>query len=116
MTRFALSILLVAVLGACALHDARPLAPAVPVATEAACVQRGGQWTQLGRAPVHQCLMPTTDGGRPCTDNAQCEGLCLAPEGSLDGARVGGACSADSNRFGCRQQLRQGAAFTLCVD
>ncbi|MEZ0470721.1 hypothetical protein [Luteimonas salinilitoris] len=87
-----------------------------PVASEAECLQRGGQWTQLGRAPVKQCLLRTTDAGKACTDGAQCEGLCLASEGSEDGATVSGTCSADTNRFGCQQRMTDGAAVTLCVD
>ncbi|WP_440225332.1 hypothetical protein ACQQ2N_08765 [Dokdonella sp. MW10] len=85
-------------------------------ATESACLARGGSWTQLGRAPVKQCLLQTGDAGKACTDREQCEGLCLAPEGTADGDRVQGTCSADTNRFGCRSLVRDGVVTTLCVD
>ncbi|HST45699.1 MAG TPA: hypothetical protein VLK29_10815 [Luteimonas sp.] len=116
MARFIASILLLLLLGACAGQAPRPPGAQPAIASEAACLERGGQWTQLGRAPLKQCLLATRDAGKACTDNAQCQGLCLAPEGSVDGTRVGGTCSADTNRFGCRQQLRDGVPFTLCID
>ncbi|WP_407352516.1 hypothetical protein [Luteimonas sp. R10] len=108
------SILLLVLLAACGAPAERPAA--APVTGEAECLQRGGQWTQLGRASVKQCLLQTTDAGAACTDSDQCEGLCLAPEGSGDGTAVGGTCSADTNRFGCRQRVTAGVAVTLCVD
>jgi hypothetical protein len=109
---FALPLLL----AACTQPAQRPAEPASPVASESACLQRGGQWTQLGRAPVKQCLLRTADAGKACSDSEQCEGLCLAPQGSADGATVAGACSADTNRFGCQQRMADGVAATLCVD
>lgn len=116
MLKFIAPALLLALLGACSAQTVKPATPMQPVASEAECGQRGGQWTQLGRAQVKQCLLQTGDAGKACTDNAQCEGLCLAQEGSIDGAKAGGTCSVDTNRFGCQQQIRDGVPFTLCVD
>jgi hypothetical protein len=115
MPKFA-SLLLLLLLTACSTQADRTLPGSAPVATEAECLQRGGQWRQLGRLQVKQCLLPTADAGKPCTDGGQCEGLCLAPEGTIDGSAVGGSCSVDTNRFGCRQILRDGSAITMCVD
>lgn len=86
------------------------------VTNESDCLRVGGQWTQLGRAPVPQCLRQTSDSGKACTDSEQCEGQCLAPEGSVDGTQVGGQCSVDTNPFGCQQRVRGGMASTICVD
>jgi hypothetical protein len=60
--------------------------------------------------------LQTADAGKACSDSAQCEGLCLAPEGSRDGGAVGGTCAADTDKFGCQQRLRDGVAVTMCVD
>ncbi|MCD9005103.1 hypothetical protein LDO31_02420 [Luteimonas sp. XNQY3] len=117
------SVLLVGLLAACS-APAERTGTVVPVGgpdkasvtNEAECIAVGGQWTRLGRAPVEQCLRQTTDAGKACTDSEQCEGQCLAPEGSVDGARVGGSCSVDTNPFGCQQRLRGGVASTICVD
>lgn len=86
------------------------------VTNETDCLREGGQWTQLGRAPVMQCLRQTSDVGKACTHSEQCEGLCLAPEGSVDGTQVAGQCSVDTNPFGCQQRVRAGVASTICVD
>jgi hypothetical protein len=118
------SIFLVALLAACSAPAERSTDAVTPVGgpdkatvtNESDCQRVGGQWTQLGRAPGKQCLRQTTDAGKACTDSEQCEGQCLAPEGSVDGTPVGGSCSVDTNPFGCQQRLRDGVALTICVD
>ncbi|ASR43907.1 hypothetical protein BEN78_11505 [Xanthomonas citri pv. mangiferaeindicae] len=115
-------VLLIALLAACSAPAERdtvqPKAgPAVAsVTNESDCLQRGGEWKQLGRAPVPQCLLQTVDAGKACTDSQQCQGQCLAPEGTVDSARVQGQCSVDTNPFGCQQRVRDGVAWTICVD
>jgi len=114
------TVFLVGLLAACSAPDERSDSNAGPdaasVTHEAECAAVGGQWTQLGRAPVKQCLRQTTDAGKACTDSEQCEGQCIAPEGSVDGTVVAGSCSVDTNPFGCQQRLRDGVASTICVD
>ncbi len=114
------SVLLVGLLTACSAPAERVTSNAGPavasVTNETECAAVGGQWTQLGRVPVKQCLRQTSDAGKACTDSEQCEGQCLAPEGSVDGTQVGGSCSVDTNPFGCQQRLRDGMASTICVD
>lgn len=120
MLRLIASTLLLVLLAACSTPSGRGADPmsatTEPPKTEATCAARGGTWTQLGRAPVKQCLLRTTDAGKACTDNRQCEGLCLAAEGTPDGPATGGTCSVDTNVFGCRTRLQDGRASTLCVD
>ena len=120
--RFA-SVLLVGLLAACSAPAERTGAVTpvggpdrASVTNEVECAAVGGQWTQLGRTPVKQCLRQTADAGKACSDSEQCEGQCLAPEGSVDGTHVGGSCSVDTNPFGCQQRLRDGVASTICVD
>lgn len=120
MRNIIMSSLLLLLLSACSTHAGKPSSadaePARQPTTEAQCLQLGGAWKQLGRAPVKQCLLQTTDAGKACSDSKQCQGLCMAPQGSADGTTVGGTCSVDTNRFGCRQQLRDGVPFTMCID
>ncbi|NYZ62760.1 hypothetical protein [Luteimonas deserti] len=118
--RLALLLFAAAALTACAAPAERLSANAGPdaatVTHEADCDRVGGEWRQLGRAPVKQCLRRTTDAGKACSQSEQCEGHCLAPEGSVDGTTVTGQCSVDTNPFGCQQRVRDGMASTICVD
>ncbi len=118
MTRLLAPALLLALLAACSSTGGTPTngAAAQPAATEAACTQQGGEWTQLGRLPAKRCLLKTADAGKACSDSAQCEGGCLAPAGTADGAQVAGTCSIDNNPFGCTQRVRDGVSSTICVD
>ncbi len=113
--RLALIAMCLAMLSACAAPGGRLAGGDVPT-SESTCLARGGSWTQLGRAPVKQCLLRTRDAGKTCSGREQCEGLCLAPDGAVDGDRVEGTCSVDTNRFGCRSLVRDGVVTTLCVD
>lgn len=117
------SVFLVALLAACSAPAERADAVTAvggpdkaAVTNERDCLREGGQWTQLGRAPVKQCLRQTTDAGKACSDSDQCQGQCMAPAGSVDGTEVGGSCSVDTNPFGCQQRVRGGMASTICVD
>lgn len=120
MIKFLLPLLCAAALTACAAPVERTVSNAGPdaasVTHEADCLRAGGEWTQLGRAQVKQCLRQTTDAGKACTGSEQCEGKCLAGEGSVDGAPAAGSCSVDTNPFGCQQRVREGVASTICVD
>ena len=58
---------------------------------KAACTAQGGTWTEKGgRGHPAGCRLPTKDGGKACTDSAQCEGAC-----------VRGACSDHTPVTGC---------------
>ena len=51
-------------------------APPAPTTREA-CLAAGGAWDGVsGRGHVHGCNLPTSDGGKACTDSKECEGLC----------------------------------------
>ncbi|WP_058835312.1 hypothetical protein [Luteimonas abyssi] len=114
-----LSFSLLCLLVACATPvepTSRNATSATDVTTQADCAARGGEWKQLGRAPVQQCLLPTSDAGKACNDGTQCEGLCLAADGASDGTMAEGTCSVDTNVFGCQTRIDGGTATTLCVD
>lgn len=115
MLKLLLPGMLLALLAACSAPAEGP-AQTERIADEAACTALGGEWTRLGLAPDPQCVLQTSDAGRACSDGAQCEGLCLAPEGSVDGTRVEGTCSTTTNPFGCQQRVHEGVVMELCVD
>ena len=102
----------------------------------AACVQAGGRWDVLGFSGPG-CNLPTSDGGKPCLDSAECESGCLGdPElvmltdsfGSaiIDHQRIdelnkqneenAGLCSAWQQNFGCQVWVEKGRYAAICVD
>ena len=86
----------------------------------AACRARGGEMRRVGRMQSLQCVIPTADAGRSCTDSDQCERRCILSD-SVKPTRpdtpVTGTCQAESVRFGCFQTVEDGRAGpALCVD
>lgn len=75
--------------------------------TAAECAAVGGDWTssitlypqqELSTRDKNRyiCNMRTPDAGRPCSDRInQCQGLCVAPIGSVIGEPATGHCSAN---------------------
>ncbi|RMD67421.1 hypothetical protein D6817_01695 [Candidatus Pacearchaeota archaeon] len=62
------------------------------------CEELGGRWgiwqgesENDGRAK-YSCNLPTTDGGKPCTDSSECESFCSAGVDAELGARTAGKC------------------------
>ncbi len=93
--------------------------------TQADCEQAGGRWARAGLFPQPICTMPTHDGGRVCADNAECEGLCLAPLTPDQRAlvvkkqkvRVAGTCTPHTPVFGCIAIVNRGfVAGIMCRD
>ncbi|CAG0995744.1 MAG: hypothetical protein F9K19_15065 [Rhizobiaceae bacterium] len=92
---------------------------------QAACEQAGGRWGPAGIFPQPICRVPTGDGGRPCADDGECEGRCLAAlspaeRGQVeDGGKLAllGACTAVTPVFGCMAIVEKGyVARILCAD
>jgi hypothetical protein len=90
------------------------LAYAFPPPGEAAAVARcraaGGDW-RAATMLTGTCVMPTSDAGRTCTDDAQCQGLCIPGED----AYLRRSCSADFGTTLCseRRILRAKAGDVL---
>lgn len=82
---------------------------AAPVSLEErACVRSRGQWVHLGRTSLRTCVRQTTDSGKRCTRESQCQGLCLARSGT---------CAPVVPLFGCNEILQDdGRRVTLCID
>lgn len=89
-----------------------PEAP-VPVAAppspeERACVRSRGTWVHLGKSKARTCVKQTTDSGKRCTRESQCQGLCLARSGT---------CAPVVPLFGCNEIFQNdGRRVTLCID
>lgn len=86
--------------------------------TKAACEAAGGTWARFGLLATELCNLPTSDAGQPCTDNSDCQSVCVAPEGAKPGDRVTGKCYARSITLGtCLSYVVDGVAqAVLCED
>jgi hypothetical protein len=70
---------------------------------EMQCAEQGGTLT-IGAFGNPVCIIPTSDGGKACTGNADCEDTCLFT-GSTTVAceeRTSGTCSGTFGHFGCQ--------------
>ncbi len=76
------------------------------------CQDVGGRWANDGlHDPI--CLHDYSDGGKSCTASSQCEGDCLASNGT-----VRGICQLNDAPYGCYQTIEAARAGkpVLCVD
>ncbi len=73
----------------------------------AACEAEGGH-VGRGIGPAEICIRPTTDAGKSCTTNADCESFCLAETAT---------CGEWKPLFGCHEVLvGEGQSVTICLD
>ena len=97
------------------------------------CMDQGGRWEVLGYSGPG-CNLPTTDGGKPCSNSDECESACLAADESAvradgftpnlqridelnaQGGDLPGACSPWQETFGCHVWLQNGRYAVLCAD
>jgi hypothetical protein len=72
-----------------------------------ACERKRGSWADTGNG-LKTCITRTRDGGKRCTRESQCEGLCLARSGT---------CAPAKPLLGCNEILQDnGARVTLCIE
>lgn len=77
-------------------------------AQQLACEKKGGNWSRTGKGSFRICVYPTRDGGKQCTRESQCDGVCLARSGT---------CSPLKPLIGCNEILQDnGARVTLCIE
>jgi hypothetical protein len=83
----------------------------------AQCLRQGGRWEVLGFSGPG-CNLPTSDGGKPCSDSRECEGLCLADheEINANGVDLPGSCSDWQSTFGCQEVIENGKVVEICID
>ncbi len=76
--------------------------------TAAACSKRGGTWRRAGIMRLEVCDLPTADAGKACRGDADCESVCIAPEGAPPSGPVTGQCY--------RSNITVGTCLTLVED
>lgn len=78
------------------------------------CEKNGGLWGRFGMADINgeSCNPSTSDFGKKCLDNKECQGLCLAE--SLKSAS--GSCSQYEGKFGCMNVFLNGEVVKICID
>ncbi|WP_051227392.1 hypothetical protein [Oceanospirillum beijerinckii] len=91
---------------------------AYSLTSEQSCHQAGGSWEKVGRRQKAACVLPTSDRGKRCSDNKQCEVACIVSKrGIKAGDAVEGQCHHSTNLFGCKARVVDGVARpTLCID
>lgn len=89
--------------------EAAPAPVALPPSPEErACTRSRGAWVGLGKSGARTCVKQTRDGGKRCSRESQCQGLCLARSGT---------CAPVVPLFGCNEILQDdGRRVTLCID
>lgn len=97
---------------------AKPNSPIAPPSSLADCLKVGGQWKKGGLSGAMICVTPTGDAGKSCTDSGQCEMRCLYKPLVQGGtSAVVGQCQADTEPFGCFQEMKLGEILPkLCRD
>lgn len=83
--------------------------PPPPLSPEAlACQRRGGEYRGTGSGNLKACIKPTGEGGKSCTKETDCTGVCLARSGT---------CAPVTPLFGCNEILQaDGRRVTLCIE
>jgi hypothetical protein len=81
-----------------------------PPSTEEECTAAGGRWIQTMKGDRYYCVLPTSDGGEPCTDSDQCESWCEAPADAQSGDQVTGTCSEWQGGASCVREVVDGKA------
>lgn len=89
------------------------------------CLHIGGVWKRLGPEPFESCNSQTKDRGTICTDNGDCEGMCLADINQSEKVKENketlriktrGRCSEWRIVIGCFDMVEKGYASAICVD
>ena len=97
----------------------------VRLKSEKECLELGGKWDQCGMNPIKQCNLPTTDAGKTCKNQSECQGACFAELTEEQKNRVingkvlviDGKCSAWKLNYGCNAGVQDGKVNgILCKD
>jgi len=95
------------------------------IADQDSCEALGGTWDRIGLSPRESCNLPTSDAGKPCSDDGECEGACIAElsdeqkDLAMHGVPVetGGKCTSWRIMVGCQARVNDGLVRgILCVD
>jgi len=85
------------------------------------CRADGGTVRNVCRRQWPACVVPYSDGGKLCTDSAQCKGKCLidteADNDFEPGDDAEGICQRDNDPCGCKIEVVKGKVGSgACVD
>jgi hypothetical protein len=82
------------------------------------CLSEGGNWGPQGMSHHGLCVRTMADGGKSCTEAADCQGKCIYNGPHVpQGTPVPGKCSVSDLGFGCFNLVRDGKyAARLCAD
>jgi hypothetical protein len=92
-----------------AVNEPAEVAPPPPPKSDRqiACERKDGSWEDTGGG-LMICVRQTRDGGKRCTRESQCEGLCLARSGT---------CAPVDPLVGCQDILQDdGTRATQCIE
>jgi hypothetical protein len=82
--------------------------PVVKTAGQILCEQHGGRFVAFGKTGAMLCQKPTSDGGKQCRRESDCDGVCLARSNS---------CAPVKPLLGCQDVLQNdGRRVELCID
>lgn len=89
-----------------------PEVPAAPIIVKSAghlaCEKRGGRFVLFGTSGAMTCQVPTRDGGKQCSRESECDGVCLARSNT---------CAPVKPLLGCQAILQNdGRRVELCID
>jgi hypothetical protein len=84
----------------------------------AACENAGGKVEGIGIFGIPACVQYYSDGGKPCRDKSECQGLCFRPEVLERGKESDGTCqSSEHDSFGCISRIEDGKVTdSMCQD
>lgn len=90
-------------------------------ADQAACRTAGGEWSRFGvmahLCGIYSCAPRTSDGGKPCHGQGDCEFRCVSRRELPLGTAVVGECAAVVTSFGCNVHVEGGrVAGRVCMD
>lgn len=82
------------------------------------CKAEGGAIRGVGMFGIPACVKPFQDAGKICSGKSECQGLCMALEGSVVGSRSMGTCQKNTHdSYGCYDKIESGTVVAgICLD
>lgn len=80
---------------------------------EAECTALGGRYWSMYPS---RCICPSGDGGCPCQDDAECDGICIASTDPVCDQPTEGTCSVRLEELGCVCHFEHDTPSVTCYD
>jgi len=91
-----------------------------------ACEAQSGEWGRFGLTIKEQCNLPTSDAGKTCSNQNECEGACIVELSEEDQDRItkqnevietNGKCTTWLLTYGCDAYVKDGKVEEIiCAD